>query len=79
MWLHLDVLVPEPISLLWRYEGKVCLSKHVGKSFTATKGGGQVVHRKQASYFAIKYVVVQCCQYQRNVAAVLENIVFCSE
>ena len=48
-------------------------------NFTATKGGSRAVHKKQASHLAIKYVVVQVCNYQRSVAAVLERIVFCSE
>ena len=58
---------------------KVCSSKNGGKSFTATKGGSRAAHRKQASHFAIRYVVVQCCHYQRSVAAVLENVVSCSK
>ena len=32
---------------------QVCLSKNGGKSFTATKGGGQPVHGKQASPFVL--------------------------
>ena len=70
MWLHYDVLIPER---RWS-------SKNGGKSFTATKGGGgESIRNKQASLFAIRYVVVQCCRYQRSVAAVLENVVFRSE
>ena len=57
----------------------VCVSKSGGKSFTATKGGGRPAHGKQASHFAIRYVAAQCCHYQHSVAAVLENVVFCSE
>ena len=31
---------------------------------TATKGDGRPAHRKQASDFAVRYVVGQCCHYQ---------------
>ena len=81
MWRDLDVLVPGRLSLFWRYEGKfkVCSSKNGGKSFTATKGGSRPAHEKQASHFAIRYVVVQCCHYQRSAAAVLKDVVFSSE
>ena len=58
---------------------EVCSSKNGGKSFTATKGGGLVAHGKYASHFVIRCVVVQCFQYQRSVAAAVENVVFCSE
>ena len=47
--------------------------------YAATKGGDRAAHGKQASHFTIRYVVVQCCHYQRSVAAVLENVLLCSE
>ena len=59
---------------------EVCTSNNGGKSFAAAKAGSRPAHGKQdLSHFAIRYVVVQCCHYQRSVAAVLENVVFCSE
>ena len=81
MWHYLDVVVP---SVIHNFGGtkvkfKVCSSKNGSKSFTATKGGGRATHRKQASHIAIRHVVAQCCHYQHSVAAVLGNIVFCSE
>ena len=80
MWLHLDILVPKRLSLFWRYEGnvQVCSSKNDGKSFTATKGGGQAAYGKPS--ISLRYQV--CCSLvllQRSVAAVLKSVVFCSE
>ena len=51
-------------------------SKNARKCFTATKGGGWAAQGKLASHFAIRYVVVQCCHYQRKVAGVLEYVLF---
>ena len=58
---------------------EVCSGKTESKSFTATKGGGRPAHGKQTSHFGTRYVVAQCSHYQCSVAAVLENIVLCSE
>ena len=44
--------------------------------FTVTKVGDRPALGNQAPHFVIRYVVVQCCHYQRSVAAILENVVF---
>ena len=77
----LTCLYPSIFSYFGGTKGKfkVYSSINGDKSFTATKGGRRPALGKQASHFAIKYVVVQCCQYQRSVAAVLKNVVFCSK
>ena len=49
------------------------------KSVWLREISSRAAHGKQASHFAIRCVVAQCCHYQRSVAAVLENVVFCSK
>ena len=80
MWFPLHVLVPERLSLFWRYEGKVrslCWRINGGKSVTATKGGGRVAHWKQGLRYqvccsSVPPLPAQCCSCARK-RSVLEQ------
>ena len=51
-------------------------SEHGGLTVTDTKVDGRPAHGEGASHFAVRYVVLQCCHYQRSAAVVLENVAF---
>ena len=61
---------------VWRAM-QVTLSRGVKLSLLLKVAGGQRSGSKH--HFTIRYVVAQCCRYQRSVAVVLKNVVFCSE
>ena len=43
-------------------------------SLSARKGDNRPAHEKQAPDFTVRYVVAECCHYQRSTVVVLERL-----
>ena len=76
--LHLDALVAERLRLFREENLEVSPSEHGGLSLTDTKVDERSAHGERTFHFAVRYIILLCCHYQRSAAVVLENVGYSS-